>query len=269
MKKARLIVLMIALVAAGLTAVLISSFLERPAPTKIMVKEKSNLRVLVAKADIKLGETVKVHQLIWQPWPDDAIVTNYIADRTGQKSMSEVVGMLARGAFVAGEPIVMTKLLKTSSGGVLAAILKKGMRAVAIGIKDETAAGWFVLPNDRVDVILTVKLRSRGGRGGDQHVAQTLLTNVQVLAVGQSKTKTKEGEDTLDGNTATLAVTAAQAQVLAQARNMGELSLSLRSLADSKPSDGKPGQQVDLGEKPRGSIRVLRYGINSRNYTVR
>jgi pilus assembly protein CpaB len=62
-----------------------------------------------------------------------------------------------------GEPVTSLKLVKAGDGGVLAAILPAGMRAISTRIKEETAAGRLILPNDRVDVILTQRRRGRGG----------------------------------------------------------------------------------------------------------
>jgi pilus assembly protein CpaB len=121
----------------------------------------------------------------------------------------------------------------------------------------------LILPNDHVDVILI--RRSRGKSGGDDFISDTLFTNVRVLALGQ-QIETKEGKKAAEGsaNTATLELTPRQAEMLMLATSMGEISLSLRSIADLDAT-GKPGDGNALDRPKEGnSIRVLRYGVRSR-----
>ena len=131
----------------------------------------------------------------------------------------------------------------------MAAILPAGMRAISTPIREETAAGGFILPNDRVDVILSHKLRV-GSK--EESVSEAVLRNVRVLAIGQ-EIENKDGEKVATGKTATLELSPSQAETLALAQSMGELSLSLRSLAglDPRPcrDDGQDRrQQFELGQ---------------------
>ncbi len=101
---------------------------------------------------------------------------------------------------MAGEPVTSQKLVKPGQGGVLAAILPAGMRAVSTKIKEETAAGNLILPNDRVDVILIRRVRDRTGQ--EDYVSDVLFGNVRVLAIGQ-QIETKEGKKQADGSAST------------------------------------------------------------------
>ena len=103
------------------------------------------------------------------------------------------------------------------------------MRAISTRIKEETGVGRLILPNDHVDVILTMRRR------GD-HVSDTLFRNVRVLAIGQL-IEAREGKKLAEGNTATLELTPSQAEELAAANAKGEISLVLRSIADIKGGD--------------------------------
>jgi pilus assembly protein CpaB len=163
--------------------------------------------------------------------------------------------------MLAGEPVTAMKLVKPGDGGVLAAILPAGMRAISTRIKEETGVGRLILPNDHVDVILTQRRRSRAG--GDEFVADTLFRNVRVLAIGQL-IEAKDGKKLAEGNTATLELTPRQTELLAQANSMGEISLALRSIADIDTKD----QPIANQDKRGNSIRVLRYGVKSRAYGV-
>jgi len=149
---------------------------------------------------------------------------------------------------------------------VLAAILPGGMRAISTRIKEETAVGRLILPNDHVDVILTRRLR--GASGEEQHVSETLFRNVRVLAIGQ-QLESKEGKKSSEGsaNTATLELTPHQAEMLALANSMGEISLSLRSIADADA--GGPDSASEKTSSGRNTaVRLLKYGVPSRAYGV-
>ena len=181
-------------------------------------------------------------------------------------AITQLSGSIARAPVMAGEPITATKLVKAGQGGVLAAILPAGMRAISTRIKEETAVGNLILPNDRVDVILIRRVRGRGAQ--EDVVSDLLFSNVRVLAIGQ-EIETKEGKKSADGaaSTATLELTARQAELLALANSMGEISLSLRSIADLDVNQG-PTAGVDPSAKESTAIRVLRYGTASRAYGV-
>lgn len=266
MKRAQLIGITIAGGAGLLAFLLMRSMVSGPsAPTQISVPVDAT-EVLVARRDIPLGDITKDVDFRWQAWPRDAVTPSFITNEQGPEAMRSVTGAIARAPILAGEPITRGKLIKAGQGGVLAAILPGGMRAISTRIKEETAAGRLILPNDHVDVILTRRLRGTGGQ--DQFVSDTLFRNVRVLAVGQ-EIETKEGKKSTEGaaNTATLELTPNQAEMLALANSMGEISLSLRSIADADPSG--PGAGSDPFSNERSSaVRVLKYGVPSRAYGV-
>ncbi|MEL7047830.1 MAG: Flp pilus assembly protein CpaB, partial [Pseudomonadota bacterium] len=180
----------------------------------------------------------------------------------------ELSGSIARSPIIAGEPMTSAKLIKAGQGGVLAAILPSGMRAVSTEIRQKTAVGGLILPNDHVDVILIQRKRSL--QGADEFVADTLFANIRVLAIGQ-QIDSQTGDKTADGNssstTATLELTPRQSELLALANSMGEITLALRSVADLKNGDGS--DSANKLKKERGnSINVMRYGVRSRAYGV-
>jgi pilus assembly protein CpaB len=234
---------------------------------EVEVKTKET-EVLVARADIGLGQLANESLLRWQAWPEEAATAGYITRKTNPNAMNELSGSIARIPVMAGEPITGQKLVKAGQGGILAAILPAGMRAVSTKIKEETAAGRLILPNDRVDVILIRRLRGRNGQ--EEFVSDTLFRNVRVLAIGQ-QIESKEGKKVAEtnANTATLELTSRQSEMLALANSMGEISLSLRSVADLDAEGAGPIAGDDLDKsKNTSAIRVLRYGVRSRAYGV-
>ena len=259
-----MVVLAIAIAAAA-GAFIVAKGMMGDTRQRTVIKQVSSVHVLVARTQIKLGDIIKQENLRWQPWPENAALAGYVQKAQNPRAMSDFIGAIARAPFLAGEPIKAQKLIKASDGGIMAAILPAGMRAIATPIREESAAGGFILPNDRVDVILIRKLRSRSGQ--DVATSDTLFTNVRVLAIGQT-IEIKEGKKVVDGKTATLELTPRQSEILALGRSMGEISLSLRSLADARTRNG-PSAGKSIDSKHRKSIRVLRYGVQSRAFGVK
>lgn len=259
MKKGRIIVLAIAFVAAIGAAMLARSMVSQT-ETVTIEKTVGAKDVLVTAKDFQLGDTVTEGSLKWQEWPEEGVTPELITREKQPDAVAELVGSVARAPFVAGEPIKNSKLVKTGEGGVLAAILPAGMRAISTPISEESAAGGFILPNDRVDVILTRRMQV-GEK--EQQVSETVLRNVRVLAIGQTL-ETSSEEKVASGATATLELTPRQTEILSLAQSMGQISLSLRSLADTP----KPGSTIDISEDKGSSIKMLKYGQPSQVFGV-
>ena len=213
--------------------------------------------VLVAAAELPMGQVLQPADLRWQKWPDDALSPGYITRKDVPKALEETAGATIRSAFLPGEPIRPQKLVRPDSG-FMAAILPAGMRAVAIvtDSRGTNSAGGFILPNDRVDVIRTFRDEDNSkATGSDVQVSQTILTDVRVLAVGQL-IQEKNGTNVVTGETATLALTPGQAEKITLAQKVGSLSLALRSLADS----GRP-PEVEAAPQ-EAALTVMRFGVS-------
>src|SRR4051812_22010344 len=231
MNIARVVVLIIALSAGGVAAYLARGTDEKPQATPEPVAQLPTTEVLVAKSDIGLGQAVKPEDLQWQAWPA-ATVGNLISRTSRAEAIKEIAGSIARTPFFAGEPIREQKLVKANGSGFMAAILPTGMRAISTEISPENGAGGFILPNDRVDVILSKRDKNPERSGGDAVQTEVILSNVRVLAIDQAP-KEKEGINTLVGRTVTLELKPEQAEMLARSRQNGTLTLALRSITDA------------------------------------
>src|SRR6478736_8059441 len=195
MNRARIVVLAIA-GCAGLAALYLASGSgDKPAPAA-PVAQLPTVDVLVAKSDIGLGQSVKSDDLQWQTWPSATASNSFIRRSDKPEAMKDVVGSIARAPFIAGEPIRDQKLVRAEGSGFMAAILPSGMRAVSTEISPETGAGGFILPNDRVDVLLTRREKSPSGDRSTPDIvhSEILLANVRVLAIDQAP-KEKEGQN--------------------------------------------------------------------------
>jgi len=255
---ARIIVLVIALAAGGIAAYLVSGSDNRPAPVQ-PVAQLPTVDVLVAKADIALGQTLKPEDLQWQTWPAATASNSFIRRNERPNATTEVAGSIARSPLIGGEPVREQKLVKADGSGFMAAILPTGMRAVSTEISPETGAGGFILPNDRVDVLLTRREKNVERPSlPDVVVSQVVLSNIRVLAIDQAP-KEKDGQNTVVGRTVTLELRPEQTATLAAARQAGTLSLALRSIADANAVEMSQDEQAKRGE----SINVVRYGVAS------
>ena len=233
MRGRTVILFLIALLLAGGTATLVRSWLaQRPtiaaAPPPPRAKEKS---ILVAGVAITRGQILKSGDLVWRPWPNSAISSDFIV--SGMQPEKSFAGWVAREPFVAGEPIVKAKIVAPGERGFLAAVLKPGMRAVSVAVDQTTDVSGFIFPGDRVDLMINLSLPAEGANGsGYQHkAAETVLRDIRVIAIDQ-RLDTKDGQAVV-ARTVTLEVTPKESEVVALAADMGKLSLSLRSLVNA------------------------------------
>jgi pilus assembly protein CpaB len=253
----RIVVLIIALSAGGVAAYLARGTEEKSRPVAEPVVQLPTVEILVAKSDIGLGQPVKPEDLQWQAWPASA-AGNLVSRASRAEAIKEIAGSIARAPFIAGEPIREQKLVKANGSGFMAAILPTGYRAISTEISPETGAGGFILPNDRVDVILSKREKNPDGKGSDVVQSEIVLSNIRVLAIDQAP-KEKEGSNSLVGRTATLELKPEQAETLTRARQSGTLALALRSITDGNAT--AEGQSEDQVKKRNESVNVVRYGV--------
>ncbi len=260
MNTARIVVLTIALGAGGIAAYLASGSDRTPVVIKEPVAQLQTADVLIAKGDISLGQSVGPDDVQWQAWPAATASGSFIRRNERPDAAAQIAGSIARSPFIAGEPMRELKLVRANGSGFMAAILPTGMRAVSTEISPETGAGGFILPNDRVDVILSKREKSsdRAQAGTDGVVSEIILNNIRVLAIDQT-IEEKNGQKVVVGKTATLELKPEQSENLARARQSGTLSLALRALADANAPDTRP---IDDGSKSN-TINVVRYGVQT------
>jgi pilus assembly protein CpaB len=258
MNTARIVVLTIAVGAGGIAAYLASGS-DKPLPTE-PAAQLQTVDVLVARSDIGLGQTVNPDDLQWQTWPAATASNSFIRRNERPDATTQIAGSIARAPFIQGEPIREPKLVRANGSGFMAAILPTGMRAISTEISPETGAGGFILPNDRVDVILSKREKNQDRTGAADVVnSEIILSNVRVLAIDQAP-KEKDGQNAVVGKTVTLELKPEQAETLARARQSGTLSLALRSIADINMVENRTEDQAP---KRGDSINVVRYGISS------
>lgn len=261
MKAARLVVLVVAIAAGGLAAFLAGGSSSKPPPALAPVAKLDTVKILIASHDLATGQKIAVSNLKWQTWPAEAAGPNFIRQENQPDALEQIAGSLVRTPIAVGEPISKRKLIKADGSGFMAAILPSGKRAVSTEISPETGAGGFILPNDRVDVILTRRDKAAEKAAGvEVHTSETILHSVRVLAIDQN-IQEKNGQKVVVGKTATLELTQSQAETLALARQLGTLSLALRSLADAD----KKNNDDDDNRGKRNNVNMVRFGVTTKS----
>jgi pilus assembly protein CpaB len=259
MKAARLVVLGVAVAAGGIAAYLAAGSKAPPPPPPVAAAPPlETVEVLVAKSDLSRGQVIEGQDIGWQTWPKPAANPNFIKKSDRPDASNDFVGAIVRVAVLAGDPIRGPDVVMAKGSGFMAAILPKGMRAVAVDISAVTSAGGFILPDDRVDVLLTRRDKAaEKSTGVEKFVSDTILRNVRVLAVDQTIDQKGDSKVAL-GKTATLELTESQAETLELSHQLGTISLTLRSILDS-PAGAPEGEDNEHDQ----SINTVRFGVST------
>ena len=189
-------------------------------------------KVLVAKKDLPVGTIIDATMLGFQPWPNEMLDGAYYKQGAADSDPSKLLGTVVRYPVTAGQPVTRGALVGPKDRGFLAAALGPGMRAVTVPVTTESGVAGFVFPGDRVDIVLTQEVK---GDGPSLRVSETIVRNVRVLATDQRiDSKGEDGKTEVKTfESVTLEATPRIAEKIAVADSVGDLSLSLRSIADN------------------------------------
>ncbi|MDP3855660.1 Flp pilus assembly protein CpaB [Phenylobacterium sp.] len=274
----RIAILAVAAIAAIALAFLVRGMLTPKAPPTPMIATaapaKPMAQVLVAKRDLPIGVRLAPGDMTWQAWPTESLNAAFVTDgaapsvpaqgadkavKTAAKVTTDMImtpgpiqafeGAIVKEAILKGEPMMARKVVRAGQSGYMAVVVAPGMRAMAVPINAETAAGGFILPGDRVDV-----LQSRKAAEGDGVVTEVLMRNLRVLAIDQATAPGKDAK-TIVGAVATLELPASDVEVLARGKALGEMQLALRSYADAGGVAGRGGPS-----RTGDGLRVYRGG---------
>jgi pilus assembly protein CpaB len=230
-----------------------------------MAPPLSKVMVLVAAHPLRAGSLLKFDDI----GPREMIASEVPADaRTDTPtSRDELAGSMVRRGLQPLDVLRAADLLRPGDHGFLAAVLRPGMRATTVGVDAVSGTAGLIWPGDHVDVILTQLHEDQSIPAGHRASAETVLADVQVIAIDQQLMQgaTAASPDSGAGHTVTLEVTADQAERVALAGRLGHLSLIVRA-ADSLPSrqTGKPtttwggdvSPALDQGHAAARSMRV-------------
>lgn len=279
----RIAILASAALAAIVLAFVVRGMLSPAAPPPVALAEapvaRPMTRVLVAKRDLPIGTRLTQADMGWQEWPADALNAAYVTDgsapapapdkpadkaiKTASQTANDMIatagpmqafeGAIVKEPLLTGEPLVARKVVRAGRSGYMAVVIEPGMRAMAVPINAETAAGGFILPGDRVDV-----LQSREGKDGGGRITETLMRNTRVLAIDQATVVGKDA-NAMVGAVATLEIPASDVEVLVRGKSQGEMHLALRSYADigGGASRGAPSGADGLRVYRAGAVKEV------------
>jgi pilus assembly protein CpaB len=237
MDKRKLMLLLGALVVAIGTALAARSMLGGGATPQAEAAQQvaAGPKVLVSQRALPVGTIITQDSLIFQAWPKEMVKDAYFIE--GEADLNKLLGTVVRFPITAGQPVTQGALVRPGDRGFLAAALGAGMRAVTITVSAKTGVAGFIFPGDHVDLMLTQTVSPADGDTGTAlNTTETVLRNLRVLATDQST-----DQEIVDGKTVvktfgtvTLEVTPKIAEKIAVAEKIGQLSLSLRSIADNQ-----------------------------------
>jgi len=236
----------------------------------VEIQKVKYARVLAIDADLSTGQRISEGMLTSIQWPEEALTANLINLDDQPDAKAEFANALARQPLVQGEALTRAKVIMAGESGILAAQLSPGMRAVTTRISVDTAAGGFIQPGDRVDIIMRENYTIRRDNSGVQQsriernnlfIAQTLFENVKVLAIDQTFTTGPESGAAIPGSTATFELSQADSELLQEAEGYGDIYLTLRGVTGSGAT-GRSAAKVSREENDSepGTITIYRGG---------
>lgn len=257
MKPSRIFILSVALVAAGLAglvAMQISGAKQVIEKAETIIQKEPTVNVLVSSVNLPVGSRLNDSSVRWTPWPQGNVVDSFITEAKRPDAITELAGAVVRLPLFEGEPIRPEKVVDSSTR-IMSSLLPAGKRAVATEISVSTGAGGFVLPNDRVDVIMVRKGEN------NNFLTENVLNNVRVLAIDQQIKEGEDGTSAVVGATATLELTPEQAKIITVAQQMADrLTLALRSVADAQENDTLSAGHLLSGSSGQPEIQVIKSG---------
>lgn len=252
-----------ALVVAAITALMARSMFEgaaAPTAAAAPAAPQDDLpQVLVANRALPVGTILTPDAFSYRPWPKELMQQAYYVKGDSEPPLA---GTVVRVAISAGSPITQGSLVKPGDRGFLAAALGPGMRAVTVPVSAQSGVAGFVFPGDRIDLVLTQVVEG-GGDGPPLKTSETIVRNIRVLATDQrTDSTTEEGKtEVRTFSTVTLEATPRIAEKIALAQSLGQLSLSLRSIADNNAELERAiaSGEVSVGDKndPKTEKQIL------------
>jgi pilus assembly protein CpaB len=233
----KLMLLIGALVVAAVTAVMAKNMFSgasAPSAQATPVMQQANgPEVLVATRALPVGTIIDAEALHYQRWPEALTQPAYYIKGQTPAGPGELIGTVVRNEISAGQPITQGSLIKPGERGFLAAALGPGMRAITVPVSATSGVAGFIFPGDRVDIVLNQEVG--GGEGPPLKASETIIRNIRVLATDQRMSaQGPDGKAEVKSfSTVTLEATPKIAEKIAVAQTIGQMSLSLRSIADN------------------------------------
>lgn len=271
MRPLMIVLVVVALSIAVVTAYLIRNLLstqpQPQAPVAAPVQTVPTQRVLVAARDIASGGVLMEEDLRYEDWPQTLIDKRYIVNTGGEDPKARVIGSVAARHVQAGEPLTGTAVFRQDEAGQLSAMIGPGMRAVSISITGLTAVAGFVVPGDRIDLLLVSSFQDQASHNATApdplHVSEVFLRDVRVVAID---TNLRTGGVNQSGALATLEVTPKDAERLILAGLDSKFHMVLRSQisGDTLETDDLNNDVIASRAQQTYSIWAAKLGLMAR-----
>jgi len=233
MKNKRALIVMAVAILFGLAAVVFASrwLLNQPG--------NGSGRIVVATADISLGQRLAPDMFKLAEWPADSVPKGAFTDP------QKLNGRVLKSNLLMGEPVSEAKLAPSGTLGGLSALITEGKRAITVRVNDVIGVAGFALPGNYVDIIVsTQKDPQPGYETREQSISKIVLERILVLAVAQEVNRDETKPKVV--NAVTLEVTPEQAEKLDLARSVGTLSLALRNQVDPQSASTEGATKLTL-----------------------
>ncbi len=199
-----------------------------PPPDAATIAAAAKIMVLTAVHPVRAGNLLKAEDLTAKE------MTQREAGNDGSVDTPDVrqalTGAMVRRGLSVGAIVRMKDVMRPGDHGFLAAVLGPGMVAVSVGVDTITGTAGLIWPGDRIDVILTQAIGDAALPVGRRIAAETVLTDVRVIAIDQQLIQGVAPDGTEGkARTVTMEVTSAQAERISVATRIGRLSLAVRS----------------------------------------
>jgi pilus assembly protein CpaB len=248
-----IVLIVLALGTALIAAYLVSQFLasQTPAQNQTAAVQTDTRNVLVAAKDIMPGAVLTKEDVRWEPWPETLIDERFVVQPVQVENQpaatdpqQEFIDRIAKRAIMQGEPMTPSMVIKQGDSSVTAANLTPGYRAITINVAPAQGVAGLVLPNDKVDILMNVSVRDLVGLEGWKDVVlrystETIMRNVRVVAINQKLAHDPKEGVAEPGNLVTLEVSPEQAEKLQVAQQVGQLTLTLRSMVPGMNENDK------------------------------
>jgi pilus assembly protein CpaB len=286
MRARNLFTLLLGLVLASVAVLFLWNRFERQQPTPTLVERPaiSLTKIVVARTNLYFGNRIGTEHLREVEWPADSIPQG--AFKSIEELVSGTEPRTVLRTIEANEPVLASKISGAGEKATLSAIIDGEMRAMTIRVNDVVGVAGFLVPGDRVDVLLT-----RQEVNAPTPITDILLQNVKVLGIDQIASDNQEKPVVVQA--VTVEVAPDQAQKLTLAAQVGQLTLALRNVLDTEAATARtigvpdlrigevnnpaPNTKAEAAPKiaraptnkadPRASVKIFR-GLNSSEYKV-
>ena len=212
-----------------------------------------DVRVLVMARNIAAGSMLKPEDVIVHAVPAPAAANAIPAE--SPDAIRSLAGSMAKHALASGQPIRDEDIVRPTEHGFMAAALQPGMRAITIGVDATSGSAGLVWPGDRVDLTLTQTLTDPALPPGRRISAETILTNVRVIAIDQQLVQgAAPGPGGGQNRTVTLECNPEDVQRVSVAMRLGRLSLSVRAVGPDETAGGNPTSPGNAASPRGGSV---------------